>query len=69
MRASSPPLRRWSITRSAATERSRPGAGELGLEEATNLLEQTLSEEKKTDQLLTDLAQSAVNEEAQRSVA
>ena len=44
-------------------------AGQLGLEEATNLLEETLGEEKKTDQLLTDLAQSAVNEEAQRSAA
>ena len=29
MRALSPPLRRWSITRSAATERSRPGPASL----------------------------------------
>ena len=44
-------------------------AGQLGLEEAADLLEETLDEEKNTDQLLTDLAQSAVNEEAQRSAA
>ena len=44
-------------------------AGQLGLEEAADLLDETLDEEKNTDQLLTDLAQSAVNEEAQRSAA
>ena len=44
-------------------------AAQLGLQEAADLLEETLDEEKNTDQLLTDLAQSAVNEEAQRSAA
>ena len=44
-------------------------AGQLGMEEAVDLLEETLDEEKNTDKLLTDLAQSAVNEEAQRSAA
>jgi ferritin-like metal-binding protein YciE len=44
-------------------------AGQLGLQEAADLLDETLGEEKKTDQLLTNLAQSAVNEEAQRSAA
>ena len=44
-------------------------AGQLGLEEAADLLDETLDEEKNTDQRLTDLAQSAMNEEAQRSAA
>jgi ferritin-like metal-binding protein YciE len=40
-------------------------AAELGLSEAVGLLETTLSEEKKTDEALTMLAQSAVNRHAQ----
>jgi ferritin-like metal-binding protein YciE len=36
-------------------------ANELGLSEAVRLLEQTLSEEKKTDEALTEIAESAVN--------
>jgi ferritin-like metal-binding protein YciE len=44
-------------------------AGQLGLQEAADLFEETLDEEKNTDKLLTDLAQSAVNEEAQRNAA
>ena len=44
-------------------------AGQLGLEEAADLLDETLDEEKNTDQRLTDLAQSAMNEEAQRNAA
>jgi ferritin-like metal-binding protein YciE len=36
----------------------------LGLKEAKRLLGQTLEEEKKTDQLLTDLAESVINLEA-----
>jgi ferritin-like metal-binding protein YciE len=38
-------------------------AGHLGLE-AASLLDETLQEEKKTDEALTELAESAVNEEA-----
>ena len=39
----------------------------LGLTEAASLLEQTLQEEKKADQKLTQLAESMVNEEALRN--
>jgi ferritin-like metal-binding protein YciE len=39
-------------------------AGKMGHEEAVQLLEQTLNEEKETDVLLTQLAESSVNEEA-----
>jgi ferritin-like metal-binding protein YciE len=42
-------------------------ADELGLAQATKLLDQTLQEEKKTDEALTDLAQAAVNQEAQQA--
>jgi ferritin-like metal-binding protein YciE len=39
----------------------RTWADELGLRDAVRLLEQTLAEEKKTDELLTRLAERAVN--------
>jgi Domain of unknown function (DUF892) len=41
-------------------------AERLGMKEAVNLLGQTLEEEKKTDEALTELAKAAVNEEADR---
>ncbi len=40
-------------------------AKELGLNEAVKLLDATLAEEKKTDETLTKLAQSEVNQHAQ----
>ncbi len=40
-------------------------AAELGLNQAAELLETTLSEEKKTDEILTKLAESEVNQHAQ----
>jgi ferritin-like metal-binding protein YciE len=40
-------------------------AAEFGLSEAVQLLEQTLGEEKKTDATLSEIAESAVNQEAQ----
>ena len=40
-------------------------AGELGLNQAMKLLETTLAEEKKTDNTLTQLAASQVNQHAQ----
>lgn len=40
-------------------------AGQLGLTEAVALLDQTLQEEKKTDELLGQLAEAAVNPKAQ----
>jgi ferritin-like metal-binding protein YciE len=43
----------------------RTWAEELGLDEAIGLLEQTLEEEKATDQALTELATSVVNLEAE----
>ena len=42
-------------------------AEELGLEEAVGLLEETLQEEKKTDQALNELALSSLNMEAQQA--
>jgi len=40
-------------------------AAELGLNQTANLLDATLAEEKKTDEALTELAQSEVNQHAQ----
>src|SRR5215208_329859 len=40
-------------------------AGELGLDEAVALLEETLEEEKATDEALTQLAESVVNQKAE----
>jgi ferritin-like metal-binding protein YciE len=40
-------------------------ANELGLSDAVRLLEQTLDEEKKTDATLTEIAETAVNLEAE----
>ena len=42
-------------------------ADELGLAEAVKLLDETLQEEKKTDAALTELAEAAVNQEAQQA--
>ena len=39
-------------------------AAELGLNQAVKLLETTLGEEKKTDETLTKLARSGVNQHA-----
>jgi ferritin-like metal-binding protein YciE len=39
----------------------------LGLNEAADLLEVTLAEEVRTDELLTELAESAVNAAAQKA--
>jgi ferritin-like metal-binding protein YciE len=40
-------------------------AGELGLEDAVELLETTLEEEKQTDASLTEIAEAAVNQRAE----
>jgi ferritin-like metal-binding protein YciE len=42
----------------------RSWASQLGMKDAVRLLEETLAEEKKTDQLLTELAESALNRRA-----
>jgi len=42
-------------------------AGRLGLQQAVRLLDQTLTEEKSTDEALTELAEAAVNQEAQEA--
>jgi ferritin-like metal-binding protein YciE len=47
----------------------RAWAQQLGLDEAAQLLEETLEEEKKTDQLLTEIAESSANEEAEQREA
>jgi Domain of unknown function (DUF892) len=41
------------------------GLQELGLEKAVELLDTTLVEEKKTDELLTEIAESSVNQHAE----
>jgi ferritin-like metal-binding protein YciE len=43
----------------------RTWANELGLRDAVSLLEATLNEEKATDQALTRIAKTAVNQEAE----
>jgi ferritin-like metal-binding protein YciE len=40
-------------------------AEQLGLDEAAGLLEETLEEEKNTDEALTELAEATINEHAQ----
>jgi ferritin-like metal-binding protein YciE len=40
-------------------------AGELGMDKAVKLLDATLSEEKKTDAALTELAETLVNQKAE----
>ena len=47
----------------------RTWAEELGLEDAAKLLQETLDEEEATDQALTELAESVVNQEAQSAEA
>ena len=42
----------------------RTWAQELGMQDAAGLLEQTLEEEKKTDKLLSELAEARVNQKA-----
>jgi ferritin-like metal-binding protein YciE len=42
-------------------------AAQLGLREAVSLLDATLEEEKRTDQVLTKLAEAAVNQEARQA--
>jgi ferritin-like metal-binding protein YciE len=43
-------------------------AQELGYEDAVELLEATLAEEKNTDKILTDVAKSVVNVEAEQEL-
>ncbi|GAC1335011.1 MAG: ferritin-like domain-containing protein [Beijerinckiaceae bacterium] len=45
----------------------RTWAQQLGMRDAARLLEQTLQEEKRTDQLLTQLAEAAANPRADRA--
>ena len=40
-------------------------AEELGLEDAVSLLQETLEEEKATDEALTDIAKTAINQQAE----
>ena len=47
----------------------RTWAQELGLDDAAKLLQETLDEEEATDQALTELAESVVNQEAQAEAA
>jgi len=49
----------------AAYGTARTWAQQLELDDAVGLLEQTLAEEKETDEKLTELATSAINEDAE----
>ncbi len=42
-------------------------AGQLGLTQAVDLLDETLQQERKTDKALTELAEAGINEEAQQA--
>jgi len=44
-------------------------AGELGLKNAASLLQKTLDEEKATDEALTELAETAINDRAEARAA
>ena len=44
----------------------RTWAEELGLDEAATLLQETLDEEEATDEALTEIAKTVVNQEAER---
>jgi ferritin-like metal-binding protein YciE len=48
---------------------ARTWAEQLGLDDAVELLDQTLDEEKSTDEKLTELATSTINEEAEAAPA
>jgi ferritin-like metal-binding protein YciE len=60
--ASAQAVEHYEITRYGTL---RTWAEELGLDEAATLLQQTLDEEEATDQALTGLAQSVVNQRAE----
>jgi ferritin-like metal-binding protein YciE len=47
----------------------RTWAEELGYKDAVSLLQETLDEEEATDQALTEIAESVVNQEAQQAAA
>jgi ferritin-like metal-binding protein YciE len=47
----------------------RTWAEELGLDDAKDLLQETLDQEEATDQALTEIAESVVNQEAQAEAA
>jgi ferritin-like metal-binding protein YciE len=44
-------------------------ASQIGLQDAANLLDETLQEEKRTDELLTQLAEQSANQEAEQAGA
>jgi ferritin-like metal-binding protein YciE len=50
--------------KSPATARLSHGQ-ELGLEDALVLLQETLEEDKSTDEALTDVAKTAINQQAE----
>ncbi len=60
--ASAQAVEHYEITRYGTL---RTWAQKLGMNDAAQLLEQTLEEEKQTDQLLTELAERSVNDEAE----
>ena len=65
MQAFWPARKRSSITKSPRYGTLKTWAEELGLNDAVQLLDETLQEEKATDEALTELAESVVNQQAQ----
>jgi ferritin-like metal-binding protein YciE len=51
----------------AAYGTARTMAQQLGMQEAAQLLEQTLEEEKQTDALLTQMAEQNINQRAEEA--
>ncbi len=61
--AAAQPVEHYEISRYGTL---RTWAGELGHTKSVGLLQQTLEEEEETDKKLTELAESVVNQEAER---
>jgi ferritin-like metal-binding protein YciE len=61
-----PPSRiEWRSSWPKSLRRLTTWAEELGLNDAVSLLQETLNEEKATDEALTRIAESVVNQEAE----
>ena len=63
------PFRFGRLPPAGDEEQETAWAEELGLQQAVRLLETTLREEEKTDEALTELAETCVNQESQQQAA
>jgi ferritin-like metal-binding protein YciE len=60
--AAAQPVEHYEISRYGTL---RAWADELGLDDAAELLQETLDEEEATDEALTEIAKSAINQQAE----